>query len=406
MKTCGTCVVIAGLQGDLVGLEKLLKQNSRIDHLIVLQTDMTMDPLRRHFTDVKHKENWYLNFTYQHRLSIEMHTVRWLQQGQFHLIPSQCSHLRDPNTWPLEEHLAFFTLYELIIGYANPSVLDLLLRYTDWDPVSRSIDKHSYAKRIRAGEHIPFYIKQDIDSEPNPLLVAIMKSKPDHLAVFLNLWPSLLDLPIFDFKEFEQQQVIANLPIYIVKNSSGVEIFLQFLEVLVAAGFDVNQSCRAEYGASILGLISDLDQTMLAVKLLIRKGLMSFILKENGIHQRSLVQKIGSMLKKREDIPRHWTTFSFLIRVLTALGLYWQLAERDLLRCELNKNQPFDWPFRIGSEFAVKEVADIREQSYHNLRLVDFVRISIRKTIGGVHFQRRVEGLPLPPQLKDFVLAF
>ena len=133
---------------------------------------------------------------------------------------------------------------------------------------------------------------------------------------------------------------------------------------------------------------------------------MSFILKENGIHQRSLVQKIGSMLKKREDIPRHWTTFSFLIRVLTALGLYWQLAERDLLRCELNKNQPFDWPFRAGSEFAVKEVADIREQLYHNLSLVDFVRISIRKTIGGVHFQRRVDGLPLPLQQKDFVLAF
>ena len=98
-------------------------------------------------------------------------------------------------------------------------------------------------------------------------------------------------------------------------------------------------------------------------------------------------------------IPRHWTTFSFIIRVLTALGLYFQLAERYLLRCELNKNQRFDWPFRVGSEFAVKEVADLREQSYHNLRLVDFICISIRKTIRDVHFQRRVEGLPLPPQL-------
>ena len=104
--------------------------------------------------------------------------------------------LSTPKYVSLRREQLVITLYELIIGHINAPIVTILLQYSYSNPTPRSIFLHnSTTIKLVYNDHIRAYLGEAFDTEPNPLLLAVVKGKPEHLAVILDRCPRLLDLP-------------------------------------------------------------------------------------------------------------------------------------------------------------------------------------------------------------------
>ena len=189
-----------------------------------------------------------------------------------------------------------------------------------------------------------------------------------------------------------------------MKNISSSNLFLSLLDVLCDSGYDINHACEANYGPCEFNRIGDVEVKMTALRYLVRNGLMCLISTDDDGIRRSLINRIGISFGCQPAGEFYWSKYTDLLLLIKELGLYWQLVESNLL-AELKPVNRFGSPFGVAFYLGKVISEDLRPDSLHRLTLRDFARITIRKAVGGVHFQQRLAQLPLPKQVKEFVIA-
>ena len=141
-----------------------------------------------------------------------------------------------------------------------------------------------------------------------------MKVKPEHLALILNRWPNILDLPICD--SYYGGGKYASLCQYVMKNISSSNLFLSLLDVFCDSGYHINHRCEAYYVPCEFNCIKDVEFQMNALRYLIRNGLMCLISTDNDRSRRTLINRIGISFRCQPAADYFWSKYADLLLII------------------------------------------------------------------------------------------
>ena len=204
------------------------------------------------------------------------------------------------------------------------------------------------------------------------------------------------------------------------KDISSANFRNRLFRPMIRLGLDVNLHATTIYSWN------PMHCSMLTYMLaeFIRHGLSNFHSTSHASIPLILACNSLSILR-RKRYHRRWGKLKLIVRMVHLLGGSWQLYpcqiryERKVLDM-LRKRQmrailfhplsqkirwlgygiePKDWD---SMRKTLKYVRALRRQP---LRLLDLSRISIRKAVGGQHFEAAIRQLPLPQKMKSFVRA-
>ena len=429
MKACSICVASAGVQKKYDIMKQLLLNNT-VSPYVILRLQDIIPPASCLPACLPDLINGYLS-----RQQVEIQPCNHNKEV-FHYSLKEAPRKRHYKQKFKRIIVAIFWLFQ-DVGEEGPTAMEILLNFSSLNPFETLhpllpqcfvyLPEFDISKAVESRTR-EFNLFESIRHREN---VALLK-------LILQCRPEFKQTPFLNNKESKSDHYRSTefvfKPYTLVELLSELCISKVLFEAALDSGVDINQGFT--YGDGLLSTIKD-DSTyrdefmygyIARMVWFVQKGLMDFRCNNRETYIMSLIK----MIQSPTGFGKEKTCIGGIevgIRTCETLGYqyrcnadFWKEESLMLNRVKYSIRTPnyfaierdesveaFDFGWARRNYNKTQNVrANLLEQHLYRLRnaplsLCESCRNSIRLGIGGIHFQSKVDALPLPIRLKDFI---